>query len=119
MYFGALAKEYGFTLDTPIKDLSEEALNAILYGTNGKKLKMKYSRSYGSGTYENAFEGVISNLERRYKETTSSWMRTEIEGSMSNNDCPSCKGLRLKKEVLAVTIGGLNIAQFWRTFYYR
>lgn len=112
MYFSALAKEYGFSLDTPVKDLPKDIVDIILYGTGGKKIKVSYNRSYGSGTYESAFEGVITNLERRYKETSSSWMRSEIESSMGNNTCPDCEGRRLKKEVLAVTVGGINIAQF-------
>ena len=112
MYFSALAKEYGFSLDTPIKDLPKDIIDIILYGTGGKKIKVAYNRSYGSGTYETAFEGVITNLERRYKETSSNWMRAEIESSMGNNTCPDCKGRRLKKEVLAVTVGGINISQF-------
>ncbi len=112
MYYNALAKEYGFSLDTPVKDLPKEALDVLLYGTNGKRLKITYNRSYGSGTYESAFEGIVNNLERRYKETNSNWMRAEIESSMGNNMCPHCHGKRLKDEVLAVTVGEKNIAQF-------
>ncbi|MBQ1436292.1 MAG: excinuclease ABC subunit UvrA [Clostridia bacterium] len=112
MYYNALAKEYGFSLDTPVKDLPKEALDVLLYGTNGKRLKITYNRSYGSGTYESAFEGNVNNLERRYKETSSNWMRAEIESSMGNNMCPHCHGKRLKDEVLAVTVGEKNIAQF-------
>ncbi|MBQ4249598.1 MAG: excinuclease ABC subunit UvrA [Clostridia bacterium] len=112
MYYNALAKEYGFSLDTPVKDLPKEALDVLLYGTNGKRLKITYNRSYGSGTYESAFEGIVNNLERRYKETSSNWMRAEIESSMGNNMCPHCHGKRLKDEVLAVTVGEKNIAQF-------
>ncbi len=112
MYFSALAKAYGFSLDTPIHKLSEKALHLLLYGNGGEKLKMQYERGYGSGTYYASFEGIIHNLERRYKETQSDWMRSEIEGVMSTKPCPVCEGARLKKESLAVTIGGLNIHQF-------
>ncbi|MBR2741999.1 MAG: excinuclease ABC subunit UvrA [Clostridia bacterium] len=112
MYYNALAKEYGFTLDTPVKDLPKEALDVLLYGTGGRRLKISYKRAYGSGTYESAFEGIVNNLERRYKETSSNWMRAEIESSMGNNLCPDCHGKRLKDEVLAVTVGDANIAQF-------
>lgn len=112
MYYNAIAKEYGFSLDTPVKDLPKEALDVLLYGTNGKRLKITYNRAYGSGTYESAFEGIVNNLERRYKETSSNWMRAEIESSMGNNVCPHCHGKRLKDEVLAVTVGDLSIAEF-------
>nr|WP_317412790.1 excinuclease ABC subunit UvrA [uncultured Solibaculum sp.] len=112
MYFEALGKEYGFTLDTPICEMPKEAVNAILYGTKGKKLKMTRTMEYGSGTYETAFEGIVTNLERRYKETNSSWMKEEIESYMSSMPCPDCHGMRLKPESLAVTVGGLNIHEF-------
>lgn len=110
MYFTALGKEYGFTLDTPIRDLSPAAYHALLYGTK-EKLKLEYNRGYGSGTYYNAFEGLVNNLERRYHETNSDGMRAEIEGSMSEELCTACNGKRLRPEVLAVTVGGINIAQ--------
>lgn len=112
MYFDALADKYGFTLDEPIKNFSKEALDAILYGTKGEKLKMQRATAYGSGTYNSEFEGIINNLERRYKETTSEWARYEIEQVMTACNCPDCGGARLKKEVLAVTVGGLNINEF-------
>jgi len=112
MYYQALAKEYNFSLDTPVKDLPRKIVDIILYGTGDKKLKLNYNRAYGSGSYENTFEGVVTNLERRYKETSSNWMRAEIESTMGNNICPDCDGRRLKKEVLAVTVGGLNISEF-------
>ena len=109
MYYLALGKEYGFTLDTPICDFSNEAYNALLYGTGGKKLKMQRKNVYGTGTYNAEFEGIVNNMERRYKESTSDWARWEIEQVMTACDCPDCKGARLKKESLSVTVGGLNI----------
>jgi excinuclease ABC subunit A len=112
MYFEALAKKYHFKLTTPIKDLSEEALDALLYGTKGEKLELNYNKERGSGTFYQAFEGVIKNLERRYNETQSPAMRSDLEQYMSEHDCPDCHGKRLKKESLAVTVGGINIAEF-------
>ena len=112
MYMDALAKEYGFSLDMPIEMIGEEGLRAILYGTNGKKLHMKRVTSYGSGTYMNDFEGIICNLKRRYKETSSDYMRTEIESVMRECTCQECGGARLKPEPLSVTVGGLNIYEF-------
>ena len=112
MYYSALAEEYGFSLDTPIKDLSEEQLNALLYGTNGKKIKMTRVNAYGSGTYLTDFEGVINNLQRRYNETTSEYSRAEISKVMDECNCPECNGKRLNKSALAVTIGGKNIIEF-------
>lgn len=112
MYYTGLANHYGFSLDTPIKDLPKEAVNAILYGTKGEKIKLVRNSGFGSGTYYSAYEGVIGNLERRFKETQSDWMREEIESYMSAVPCPDCGGARLKKEVLAVTIGGININKF-------
>ncbi len=111
MYYTAIGKEYGFTLKTPLKDISEEGINAILYGTD-HKMKMTRSTLYGSGTYMSEFEGVINNLERRYKETTSDWAKWEIEQVMTPCSCPDCKGTRLKPEILSVTVGGKNISQF-------
>ncbi len=109
MHFDGLAKHYGFSLDTPIKKLPQNIIDIILYGTKGEKIKLSYERNYGKGTYFSAFEGIVNNLERRYKETTSDWMRSELETLMSNNVCPDCEGARLKKEILAVTVGGINI----------
>lgn len=111
MYYNAIGNEYGFTLKTPIKDISEDGLNAILYGTS-HKMKMTRSTIYGSGTYMSEFEGIINNLERRYKETTSDWARWEIEQVMTACRCPDCNGTRLKPEILSVTVGGKNISQF-------
>ncbi|MCD7774973.1 MAG: excinuclease ABC subunit UvrA [Clostridiales bacterium] len=112
MYLNALAANYNFTLDEPVKNFSKEAMDAILYGTKGVKLKMNRPTAYGSGNYESSFEGIVNNLERRYKESTSEWAKFEIEQVMTACDCPTCKGARLKQEVLAVTVGGLNINEF-------
>ena len=114
MYYQGLADKYGFTLDTPICQLSDEALNAILYGTNGEKMKMQRLTSFGGGVYETAFEGIINNLERRYRETTSEISRNELESLMSVLDCPECHGARLNKEALSVTVGGKNIDEVCR-----
>ncbi|MDO4175468.1 MAG: excinuclease ABC subunit UvrA, partial [Eubacteriales bacterium] len=111
MYYDALGKQYGFTLDTPVEDMSEEAVQVLLYGTGDQKLVLRVSR-YSGGKMEQPFEGIIKNLERRYQETNSEWARAEIEESMSEIPCPACGGRRLKKELLAVTVGGLNIMEF-------
>ena len=112
MYYNGLAKHYGFDINTPFKDLPKEAQHAVLYGTNGVKLKLKRTTTFGGGTYEAPFEGVINNLERRYKETGSDYARHEIESYMTELDCPDCHGARLKPEFLAVTVGGKNIKEF-------
>ena len=111
MYYTALGNEYGFTLKTPIKDISQDGLNALFYGTS-HKLKMTRSTLYGSGTYMSEFEGIINNLERRFKETTSDWSRWEIEQVMTACKCPDCDGTRLKPEILSVTVCGKNISEF-------
>lgn len=112
MYFEALSKKYHFRLDQPIRDLSEEARHAILYGTGGEKLTLHYNQERGTGTLHQPFEGIAANLERRYRETQSPAMRSEIEQCMAEWPCPECGGRRLRPEALAVTVGGLNIAQF-------
>ncbi len=112
MYFEALAKEYNFSLDMPVEMLPKEAIDVILYGTNGKKIKMKRVTSYGSGTYTNDFEGVVNNLKRRYEETSSDASRTDIETVMVSAKCPDCKGARLSPASLSVTVGGKNIHEF-------
>ena len=114
MYFDALAKQYKFKLTTPVKDLPQEIVDIILYGTKGEKLKLTYDRERGQGTLYQAFEGVCSNLERRYKETQSDAMRRDLEDCMSERPCPDCGGRRLKKESLAVTVGGISIDAFCR-----
>ncbi len=112
MYYNALADKYGFTLDTPFNKISPEGQKAIFYGTNGEKIKMVRENEYGSGTYMTEFEGIINNLERRYRETTSDWSRRDIEQYMTSCPCPDCKGARLKPAPLAVTVGGKNIKEF-------
>ncbi len=112
MYYEGLAKAYGFSLDVPIEMISKEGLHAILYGTGDKKLTMKRVTSYGSGTYKNSFEGIVSNLKRRYDETTSDWARSDIEQVMTTCVCPDCKGSRLTPEIMSVTVGGKNIYEF-------
>ncbi len=112
MYYNALADKYNFTLNTPFREISPEGINAIFYGTNGERIKMVRQNEYGSGTYMTEFEGIINNLERRYRETTSDWSRREIEQYMTSSPCPDCKGARLKPAPLAVTVGGVNITQF-------
>mgnify|MGYP004637992091 CR=1 FL=1 len=111
MFYEAIAEEYGISLDTPVKDLPKEVMDVFLYGTNGKKLSVKVIESFGGGIRKQAFEGVINNLERRYNETSSNYSKEEIESCMSEIICPSCKGERLKKESLAVTVGGINISE--------
>lgn len=112
MYFEALAKHYKFSLDEPVKKLPKQALDVLLYGTKGEKIKMVRRSEYGEGTYTTDFEGIVNNLERRFKETNSSWMKEEIQGCMSEVLCPECHGERLKRESLAVTVGGINISDF-------
>ncbi len=112
MYYDALAKRYHFKLSDPIKTLSKDALHAILYGTGSEKLDLHYERSEGYGTLKREFEGLVNNLNRRYAETTSPAMRAEIEECMAEIPCPECRGKRLKKEALAVTVGGLSISEF-------
>lgn len=111
MYYQAIADEYGFSLDTPIKELSKEAVNVLLYGTGEKKLKIVRSNTYGGGTYYQPFEGIINNLNRRYSETSSEYSRAEIEDCMSEVLCPDCHGKRLKPESIAVTVGEKNISE--------
>ena len=109
MYFEALAKKYKFKLNTPVKDLPKEVMDVILYGTNGEKLTLHYDQPRGQGTLYQPFEGIVNNLERRYRETQSDGVKRELEECMSQCPCPTCHGRRLKKESLAVTVGGLDI----------
>jgi len=111
MYLIALADHYGFNVDTPIEKLPENIVNVILYGTGGEKIKIRYEREHGSGTFTAPFEGVISSMERRYRETKSEGMKEYYENYMGNTPCQACQGNRLKKESLAVTIAGKNIAE--------
>ena len=112
MYMDALAKQYDFSLNTPVKDLPKQVVDKILFGTGKEKLKLTRSGGYGSGTYLHEFEGIVNNLDRRYRESTSEWARYEIEQFMSTETCPDCGGARLKKEILAVTVAGKNIDEF-------
>ena len=112
MYFEALSKRYHFKLTEPLKNLSKEAMDAILYGTKGEPLQLRYERSEGYGVIKREFEGIVTNLERRYRETQSPSMRADIEECMAEVGCPECHGKRLKKTALAVTVGGMSIADF-------
>ena len=112
MYYEALGKKYHFDLHDPIKNLSKEAIQVLLYGTNGEPLELHYERGNGFGTLRQPFEGIVNNLKRRYKETQSASVRSELEDCMGEYDCLDCGGDRLKKEVLAVTVGGISIADF-------
>ena len=112
MYYTAISREYGIDLDMPIADMPKDKLDIVLYGNGGKKIKMeRTSSSFGKIEYQSAYEGVIPNLERRFKETTSDFMRREIEGLMRENDCPDCHGKRLNPTVLSVTVGDKNISE--------
>ncbi|MGI5959512.1 MAG: excinuclease ABC subunit UvrA [Massiliimalia sp.] len=112
MYYEGLAKHYGFSLDTPFGELPKKVQDIIFYGTDGETIDMIRSNDHGSNHYRAAFEGVINNLERRFRETQSNYMREEITQVMSSVLCPDCHGDRLKPEILAVTVGGKNISDF-------
>ena len=112
MYFDALSKKYKFSLTEPWNSLSDEAKNIILYGTKGETLELHYDQPRGKGVLKQAFEGICNNIERRYKETQSDASRKELEELMSECPCPDCKGRRLRKESLAVTVGEKNIYEF-------
>ncbi len=109
MYIDALAKRYNFSVDEPIKKLSKQAIDVILFGTKNEKLELYRENDFGYGMYNGAFEGIVNNLERRFKETTSDWMRDELSAYMSAVDCPDCGGKRLKPTSLAVTVADKNI----------
>ena len=112
MYFTALADYYGFDVNTPYKDLPKDIQDIILYGTGDTNIPMNYERSYGSGKYSAPFEGVITNLERRYNANTYDYVKNDIERYVNDVTCPKCHGARLNDEVLAVTINGVNIYEF-------
>ena len=112
MYFDALAERYRFKLTDPVEKLPKTALDAILYGTKGEKLKLYYERANGRGTLEQAFEGIVPSLERRYRETQSDAMRKELEECMSTSPCPECGGKRLSPISRAVTVGGMRIMDY-------
>ena len=114
MYYKSLADHYHFSIDTPIKDLPKEIVDILLYGSKGEKIKMVRDTEDVKSTYYTEFEGVANNLERRFRETSSNWMREEITTWMNSVNCPECHGDRLKKESLSVLIGGLNISQLCR-----
>lgn len=109
MYFEAVVSAYGGSMEMPYSSLPKATKDALMYGTNGKKIKMERRSEYGTGTYMAEFEGIVNNLQRRYDETMSDYSRNDIEQYMSVVDCPECKGARLKKESLGVTVGGINI----------
>ena len=111
MYMNALAERYHFSLDTPLSDLPKEIIDILLYGTKGEKLTLHRETASGSGTYQAEFEGIINNLDRRFRETQSAWIKEEIESYMSAIPCDACHGQRLSPLSLAVTVGGLNIAE--------
>jgi len=110
MYYKAISRKYGIPLDVPVKELTKEQLGIFLYGTGTEALELNRPMTLGGGTYRSPFEGVINNLERRYKETASDWSRNDIEELMSEVECPSCHGKRLRDEYLAVTVGDKNIS---------
>ncbi len=112
MYYTGLGGMYGFTLDTPLKDIPPEGMQALLYGTNGKRFAVHREKEFGTDQYRTDFEGIVNNLERRFRETNSNWMRDEIAQVMSGVECPDCGGRRLKPTSLAVTVAGKNISEF-------
>ncbi len=112
MYYRGLADRFGFDIHTPWKDLPAEVQHAVLYGTGEDKLVLTRQNEWGGGTYQSTFEGVVNNLERRYRDTSSDYARAELESYMTEHPCPDCHGARLKPEYLAVTIGGKNIKEF-------
>ena len=112
MYMKALAKQYDFSLDIPIADLPDEIVDILLYGTKGEKIEIERTNEYGTGKYKTEFEGIINNLERRFRETQSNWIKEEIESYMSAIPCDKCHGRRLSPESLSVTVGGINISEF-------
>ncbi len=114
MYFEALAKKYHFSLTDPVSTLSDEAMDVILYGTKGEKLRMTYNRGNGMGVLEQPFEGILNNISRRFRETQSDYSRKELEECMSSAPCPHCHGDRLSEISRAVTVGGIGIMDFCR-----
>ena len=114
MYFEALAQKYHFSLTVPVQELSAEAMDVILYGTKGEKLRMSYNRGNGMGVLEQPFEGILNNISRRYRETQSDAARKELEECMATAPCPQCHGDRLSEIARAVTVGGIGIMDFCR-----
>ncbi|MBP0956220.1 MAG: excinuclease ABC subunit UvrA [Oscillospiraceae bacterium] len=111
MYFKGIAQFYGHSVAEPLKNWSEDAIHALLYGTGNEKLKLHRATDYGGGVYYQPFEGIVNNLERRYRDSNSEWSKADIEQYMSEELCPECHGKRLKKEILGVTVGGKSIAE--------
>ncbi|MBQ2823492.1 MAG: excinuclease ABC subunit UvrA [Oscillospiraceae bacterium] len=111
MYYKGIAQFCNISLDTPVKDLPQEVIDIFLYGTGDKRLKLHRLDSFGGGVYYHPFEGIINNMNRRYSETSSEYSKDEIEQCMTEEACPDCHGHRLKKESLAVTVGGKNISE--------
>ena len=112
MYFTGLNKHFGVPLDVPVKDMPKDKLDLVLFGTKGEKFEMVRQSAGFKGKFVNDFEGIVNNLERRFKETSSEWMRYDIATFMSSVPCPDCHGDRLRPEILAVTVGGINISDF-------
>ena len=112
MYMQGLSKHYKFSLDTPLEKLPSKIIDILLYGTKGEKITLERKNDYGSGSYRAEFEGIINNLERRFRDTQSNWIKEEIESYMSAIPCDACHGQRLAPMSLAVTVGGINIAEF-------
>ena len=111
MYINSLAKHYGFSLDVPVKDLPDGVFDMLMYGNGGEQIELAYNAYRFNGSYKTAWEGFANNLQRRYNQTSSDSVKWDIERYMRVTDCPVCHGKRLKKEALAVTVGGKNIAQ--------
>lgn len=111
MYLSALSKHYGFSLDVPVSELPKSVYDMLMYGNGGERIQMEYNAYRFTGSYEKAWEGFVTNLQRRYSQTTSEGVKWDIERYMRTSDCPACHGKRLKKEALAVTVGGKNIAE--------
>ena len=111
MYLNSLSKVYGFSLDVPVKELPKEVYEMLMYGNGGEKIDLQYNAYRFSGSYKTAWEGFVTNLQRRYNQTSSESVKWDIERYMRTSDCPLCKGKRLKKEALAVTVGGRNIME--------
>ena len=111
MYINSLAKHYNFSLDVPVKDLPEGVYDMLMYGNGGEQVELAYNAYRFSGSYKTAWEGFANNLQRRYNQTSSDSVKWDIERYMRVTDCPACHGKRLKKEALAVTVGGKNIAE--------
>ena len=110
-YFTAIGEKYGFTMDTPVKDIPEKGMKAMLYGTGAEKVTLVYDTPTGQGKYATTFEGIIPAMERRYEETSSEAMKVAYEEYMAEEPCPACKGQRLKPEALGVTVGERNLAE--------